>query len=185
MKPATTEATATIETEESLLAGIEPGISQPLLGVGECIDDAHPTLPGRVRVRMRSRELWVPCLSTVRARTGDSLLVGQLGDGSLLVMGVIDGLRDRLPTPARVEHTRRIRDDEAVVIESPCGEPLIEVRAGEGRTTLRVLAPTVRVESQQHLELAGESVSIIATKGPIDLRANEDVTVAGETINLN
>lgn len=185
MKSEPRQSSSSLETEEPLLAGIEPGLAQPLLDIGDCVDDTHPTLTGRIRVRLRTREVWLPCLATVRARIGDRVLVAQVGDGSLLVMGVVDGLRERKPQPPHAASTRRIRDDEAVVIESPSGEPLVEVRAVEGKTTLRVLTNAVRVEGKQHLELAGESVSIIATKGPIQLQANEDVIVAGETIHLN
>jgi hypothetical protein len=185
MKTQTQQASAATKTEEPLLDGIQPGLAQPLLDIGDCVDDTHPTLAGRVRVRTQTREQWLPCLATVRARCGDRLLVAQLGDGSSLVVGVVDGLRERSPQPARVDNTRRIRDDEAIVIESSAGEPLVEVRAEAGRTTLRVLSATTRIEGAGKLELAGESIEVVATKGPIVLSANEDVRVTGETINLN
>jgi hypothetical protein len=185
MKTETLCIDSATETEDSQLDAIEPGASHSLLELGDCVNDEHPTMAGRIRIRMRTRELWLPCLATVRARVGDRVLVAQVGDGSLLVAGVVDGFRERRPQPPHAQSTRRIRDDEAVVIESPSGEPLVEIRALEGKTTLRVLTKAVRIEGQQHLELSGESVSIVATKGPIALQANEDVVVTGETIHLN
>lgn len=173
------------EEERTQLEDIEPGAAHALLELGECVDDSHPTLAGRARVRVRGREQWLPCLATVRPRIGDSVLVAQVGDGKLLVMGMVDGLRERITPPPRAEHVRRVRDDEAIVIESSAGEQLVEVRAESGRTTLRVLSPSLRIEGAGKLELAGESVEVVASKGPIVLSANEDVRVTGETIHLN
>lgn len=173
------------ELEQSPLSDIEPGAPQSLLDLAECIEETHPTMAGRVRVRTGNRETWLPCLATVRPRIGDSLLIARLGDGALLVVGVVDGFRERLAPQAQAEHVRRIRDDEVIVIESSTGRPLVEVRAEAGRTTIRVLAATTRLEAAGKLELAGESVEVVASKGPIVLTANDDVRVTGETIHLN
>ena len=185
MKPEAIASNHTTESKMSELDEIEPGVPHSLLELGECVDDTHPTLAGRVRVRVRNREVWIACLATARPRTGDSVLVAELGSGALLVMGIVDGLRERAVSPARAENVRRIRDDEVIVVESTTGEALVEVRAEAGRTTLRVLSETTRFEGSGKLELAGESVEVVASKGPIVLSANEDVRVTGETIHLN
>jgi len=181
----TTPATEAQPSPEIRLDEIEPGPVERLLDVAECVDDTHPTLRGRVRVRLHDRERWIACLASVTPRVGDHLLIANVAEGTALVVGVVDGVRARRPEATGLEHVRRIRDDEVIVIESSAGEPIVEVRAEAGRTTLRMLAASSRLEAAGKLELAGESVEILASKGSIVLDANEDVRVAGENIFLN
>jgi len=189
MKQPISDSAQPVEPVASLtsnLDAIEPGKASAPLEFAECLEDCHPTMNARVKVATGSSSYWVLCLTNIRPRVGDRLLVAQVGsEGERLVVGVVDGLRERTPPhPAGVQ-TRRIRDDEAVIIESPGGEPLVEIRAEAGRTTLRIIAKKTRFEATGHLELAAESVAIVASKGPIKLTATEDVRVVGETIELN
>ena len=159
-----------------------------LLGV--CIDAQHPTLSGRVRVRLTVRgqeqELWVPTLQALPVRVGDHLMMLRPANAlEWVVTGVIDGLAER-PRPPKSEAARvELQRDEALKVVSSEGEQLVEISQGEAGPVVRVLEPDVRVEFAGKLALAAQDIALEATKGEVKLEASADVVLRGETINLN
>ena len=95
---------ATTVTLDDLDLAVSPArsavVSPPCMG--ECVDDRHPTLQGRVRVRWTDatggpRDRWVPTLQGVAVREGDRvLLVTMAHEDEPVVTGVIDGFAARL-----------------------------------------------------------------------------------------
>jgi hypothetical protein len=169
---------------------LSPPRELPAQEVGLCVTEGHPTREGRILLRFERAdedlEEWLPCLLHVRPRRGDRVLVTRC-PGALrgVVVGVVDGYRERLPVQPRTTAATRLRDDDAIVLEGPSGEPMIELRLEEGRAVLTVRSKDVTLASEGHLALRGASVSIEAARGPVDVTATEDVRVAGEHIHLN
>jgi hypothetical protein len=164
--------------------------SAPAHEVGLCIAEVHPSRGGRVRVRFErddeDLEEWVGCLLHVRPRRGDRVLVTRC-PGALrgVVVGVVDGYRERLLVEPRTTAAARLSADDAIVLEGPDGEPILELRLEEARAVLTLRSKDVTLASEGHLALRGASVSIEAARGPVDVTATEDVRVAGEHIHLN
>ena len=69
--------------------------------VGECVDDKHPSIAGRIRVLLKdtdggSQESWMPCLHRLAVRRGDRVLVEHPANWpEPIVVGVVDGFAMR------------------------------------------------------------------------------------------
>lgn len=158
--------------------------------VGECVDERHPTLVGRVQVRVRARggsELWwVATLRGLAVREGDRVLIVQPANwDEPIVTGVIDGF-SRRQRPSR-EHaaTLDLRPDEAVCIRSSRGEGLIELTSTERGAEIRLMQPDVALEIDGKLEIGAKQITLRAREGEARIEASDDVIVDGETIHLN
>ena len=165
----------------------------PACLVGECTDDEHPTLLGRVRVRWtephrggEAREQWLACLHGVTVRRRDRVLL-QLPDNwpEPIVAGVVDGFAmrpeaRRLPGP-----TVDLRGDESVRVRGQDGQQLLEIYQEEGGPVVRLLDPDLDLELPGELRIRAEQISLEATRGDVELKASDDVNVQGEMIHLN
>lgn len=176
--------------KEHGLEAFEASPLNPASEIATCVADQHPTLIGRVRCSLsRERgaiEVWVPCVQSVRPRAGDRvLLVRPGGSAEPLAVGIVDGFRRRAELEPRASHARRLRVDEVVRIEGDDGQPLLEVRAGEGGAVVRLLSKDIAMEAAGALRIEAESVAIVARQGGVELRASDDVKLAGEHIHLN
>jgi hypothetical protein len=167
-----------------------PSPSEAML-IGECIDARHPTLIGRALIRIprpgaAASERWVPTLMNLPVREGDRVLLARPGNfAEPVVVGVLDGFTSR-PEPARVPAaTRSLAVDEVVRFEGPRGEPLVEIGPGERGPVVRLLSPTIDVETPGAVRVRADSIELHARQGPIHLQAQEDVVLQGEAIHLN
>lgn len=191
MKKDETAETTEPSTKEapSLLDLITAAARRPAAEVATVVADEHPVLAGRVRCAFGPRaedEAWLPCLTGIRPRTGDRVLVLRPeGSAEGIVTGVVDGYRKRVDPGPFAAHVRRIRQDEVVQIESDTGEPLIQVCAGESGTTVRLLTKNIAVDAGAELRLEADAVAIVARQGSLELKASDDVVVNGEQIHLN
>lgn len=104
--------------------------------IGECVDDRHPVLRGRVRVRIPGDEgepRWLPTLQGLALRVGDRVLLVRPGNGEeWIVTGVIDGFAARPRIEPTIAARLELRQDEALSIVSADGQPLVELSAGPG-----------------------------------------------------
>ena len=176
--------------EALVAAGPAPA---PAALVGECIDDEHPTLLGRVKVRWteprnqgQAQERWLACLHGVTVRRRDRVLL-QLPENwpEPIVSGVVDGfaLRPeaaRLPGPA-VE----LKADESIKVRSSRGQELLEIFQEESGPVVRLLDPDLDLELPGELRIRADRIELEARRGDVEIKASDDVNVQGEMINLN
>lgn len=156
--------------------------------VGECIDDRHPQLPGRVLVRIAEagavRELWVACLVHSPVRRDDRVLLLQPGNWpEPVVVGVLDGLHPRA-APVATAAALELRRDEQVEIRDHAGAPLLTIVPTEGGPVLRLARADQRLEIAGRLALAADEIELRSTRGTT-IAAGGDVVVTGEEISLN
>lgn len=159
--------------------------------LGECVGDRHPTLQGRVRVRLADpggpeREVWVPTLQGLPVRVADRvLLMRPANSDEWIVTGVVDGFARR-PEVAKSDAARlELRLDEAIRVVSSEGHELLEISRGQAGPVVRVLGPDVAVELAGKLAIKATAVELEATSGPVTLKASDDVVIKGEVVRLN
>lgn len=157
--------------------------------IGECIDDRHPSLRGRVLVRIRGageRDVWVPTLLNTPVRRADRVLLMRPANGDeWIVTGVVDGFARR-PEVAKQEAARvELRPDETVQVVASEGQPLLELSRGQAGPVVRLLDPDVRLELAGKLAIKAAEIQLEATAGPVALTASDDVVVKGEVVRLN
>jgi hypothetical protein len=185
--------TATVTTTSTLDEVLDAAAATPArvrCAVAECIDDAHPTLAGRVRVRWRTaageHDAWIPTLHGAVVRAGDRVLVQQPDDWpEPVAVGVLDGYARRDAPPWRAAATLELRDDEAVVVTDAAGTPIVEVARGERGPLVRLVGADVDVEVPGRLRVRAAELALEATVGNATIDAQGDVVVRGEVIELN
>ena len=155
--------------------------------VGECVSADHPTLSGRALVRLAAgEERWFPHLQGLAIRAGDRVLIvfpaNQL-EG--VVVGVVDGFALR-PEPRReTTATLTLLPDQKLVVLAANGSEILEVRPSERGPVVRLLGDTAKLEVEGELDLRAAAVRVTARSGPVEVRAQDDVVIRGETIKLN
>lgn len=155
--------------------------------VAEVVDDRHPTLIGRVRVREHGGdERWCPTLQGLPVRIGDRVLLQRArGFSEPLVVGVIDGFASR-PEPEHAEAGRvELRRDEAVRIADHRGRALLEIAEGESGPVVRILSEDLELDVPGRLRLTARQLELRANGGNAVLEARDDVIARGEAIHLN
>lgn len=169
----------------------EPAAPAMSCAVAECVDDRHPTLTGRVRVRIvdpsgHTEERWVPTLQGLPVRVADRVLMIRPGNAEeWIVTGVVDGFAARPKSEKQAAARLELKPDESVQVVSANGVPLVEVSQGQQGAVVRLLEPDVRVEMAGKLAIAAQEVSIEATRGQVKVKATDDVVVQGEIVRLN
>jgi len=158
--------------------------------VGECVDDRHPTLLGRVEIRVQSKacapvDTWLATLRGVTVRVGDRVLLQRAANWpEPVVVGVLDGFEAR-PIPARTAAgTLELRADETVLVLDSRGRPLLEIGDGEHGPSIRLAQPDLEIDVPGHLRMRADSIRLTAA-GPIEIDADGDVVVRGDVIELN
>lgn len=161
------------------------------LFVGECLDDRHPSLFGRVLVRWKdsnsnSIENWLPTLQGLSVRKLDRVLLQQpVNWPDPIVLGVVDGCADR-PEPGRLlKNLIELKPDELVRVNSHTGQPLLEVYQENDGPVVRLLADDVNLDLNGKLKISAQSIDLSAKKGKFSISASSDVVVKGEVIALN
>ncbi len=160
--------------------------------VAECVDDRHPALMGRIRVRWTDDasgqvlERWVPTLHGMAVRVGDRLLLLEAhGVDEPIAVGVVDGFALR-PVQARSPAAAlALQTDETLRVTSIEGTPLVELFSSEAGPVIRLLATDVDIELSGRLRISARSLELAAREGPVTVSATDDVIVRGETIKLN
>jgi len=159
--------------------------------VGECIDDKHPTLSGRVLVRWESDEeqveRWVPTLQQVPVRVHDRVLLMRPANfDEPVVTGVLDGFSRRTEPNRDTAASLDLKRDEAVRIASENGQGLVEIfQDKDGDAVVRLLDEDVNLEVPGKLRMKASRIEMEAVEGPVEIEASDDVNVRGEVINLN
>jgi hypothetical protein len=158
--------------------------------VGECIDERHPTLQGRVLVRLQTArggevERWLPTLRGLAIREGDRVLLIKPANWSeAIVTGVVDGFAPRA-RPTGAAATLSVKSDEALRVVDHNDQPLAELRAGEHGPVVRILNRDSEIELDGELRLSARAIALRARQGEVRVDASADVVVQGETIHLN
>ena len=156
--------------------------------VGVCVDDRHPSLAGRVLVRIADgageRERWLATLAHLPVRCEDRVLLLQPGNWpEPLIVGVIDGLRSRTAeTHAAAALT--LRSDETLEVRDSDGAPLLAITPTPAGPVLRLARADQRLEIAGRLAFAADAIDFVA-RGEMSLAAGGDVVVTGEEIKLN
>jgi hypothetical protein len=158
--------------------------------VGLCMDDSHPTLCGRVLVRIAAvagaeeTDRWMATLAHLSVRRDDRVLVMQpVNWPEPLVVGVIDGLRPR-SAPVRPAASLDLKADETLEVRDQNGGLLLQIVPAPGGPVLRLAHADQRLEVAGRLVIAAEAIGLEA-HGEVRVDAGGDVTVTGEEINLN
>ncbi|MBL4682986.1 MAG: hypothetical protein JKY37_00235 [Nannocystaceae bacterium] len=180
---------------DTLLAAEPPSepiaASGPGCVLGECLDDRHPTLQGRVLVgwpgvQGKAEERWVPTLQGLAVRRGDRVLMLRPdGSDELLVTGVVDGFARRPTVEPQAVGTIELRRDEVLRVLGTDGKPLLEVREGESGPILALLHDDLELAVPGRLRLRGKSVELRAEQGRAEIHATDDIILRGEIIRLN
>lgn len=169
----------------------EPALPAGGCLIAECIDERHPTLQGRVRVRFidpagDEQDPWVPTCHGLAVRVRDRVLMVHPGNSDeWIVTGVIDGFAARPRVEPQPVAALELRSDEALHIVSSAGEPLVEILQQRDGPTVRLLRPDVRVELAGKLAVSAESIEFEAARGQVKIKASDDVVVQGEVVRLN
>lgn len=159
--------------------------------VGECVNATHPTLRGRVRVRIEdetgeSAERWLPTLYRLPVREADRVLVARAANwDEPVVIGVIDGFARRPEVPAREGASLTLAADECLRVRSQDGAELVEIRQEEEGPVVRLLEPGVDVEVPGAFRVRADAIRLEARKGAVEVEATDDVIVRGEIVRLN
>jgi hypothetical protein len=165
------------------------GVSTNL--VGEVIDDEHPSLRGRVRVRWvdlegQTFEKWLPTLQGLPVRVADRVLMITAANWpEPVVTGVIDGFARRPERPRTSAAMLELKRDEVVRVQSAAGEGLVEVFEEDSGPVIRLLKDDVDLDLQGKLRVRAQSIEFEAKQGEARIQASDDVVVKGEVIHLN
>ena len=156
--------------------------------MGVCVDDRHPTLAGRVQVRITDgdgeRSVWLATLAHLPVRCEDRVLLLQPGNWpEPVVVGVIDGVRARAAeTHAAAALT--LKGDETLEIRDQDGAPLLAIAPTPDGPVLRLARADQRLEIDGRLVFAAAAIDFVA-RGEVSVSAGGDVVVTGEEIKLN
>ena len=186
MDRARIEALDEVPPDESSDVFLTPLMAEGRVLVAECIDDHHPSILGRVRVRAGDLELWVPTLQHLAVRIGDQVLLQQPTNWpEPVVVGVLDGFRRR-PNPKTPASRLELKPDEAIQVVDGDQRELFEFSADEdGTPRLTIKSPSLDLHVDGKLTLSGSEVELQSRDGDAKIRANRDVVVDGELIRLN
>lgn len=167
------------------------GAGSPEVLVGDCLDARHPTLLGRGLIRWKDASggearRWLPTLSGVVLRAGDRVVLTRPANfDEPIVMGVLDGFEPR-PEP---EVTRgpsiAVERDETLRVTTAEGRGLLEIRQQESGPVVKIFDEGLDLELPGRLRLSADAIELEARKGPVNVRATDDVIVRGEVIKLN
>ncbi|MGH7304846.1 MAG: hypothetical protein ACRELZ_16290 [Candidatus Rokuibacteriota bacterium] len=159
--------------------------------VGECLRTDHPTLTGRALVRIPESggsavELWLPTLMGLAVRPADRVLVlVPANHAEAVVVGVLDGFALR-PEPRReTSASIALQPDERLVVTAANGQELLEIHLSNKGPVVRLLQPDVDVDVPGELRVRAKAVRLEAKTGAVEVRAQDDVVLRGETIKLN
>jgi hypothetical protein len=181
---------ARADASRSEASGIGATPSEAQL-IGECVDDRHPTLRGRVLVRIAAStgsdvEQWLPTLQGLSVRAGDRVLLCKPANWSeAVVTGVVDGFARRPRPESRAVATLKVRADEVLRVVDHNDQALAEIAATERGPLLRILHRDSEIELEGELRVSAEAITLRARQGEVRLDASADVVVQGETIHLN
>lgn len=171
---------------------VQPDPAPAGTSLGVCVAGEHPTLAGRALVRWRDgdgavQEGWLPHLKGLLPRRGDRVVLTTLANhDEPIVLGVLDGLRGRLPAPAAVEGPLvRLAPHEALRVAAADGTPLLELTLTEAGPVVRLLVEAADVSIPGKLRLAADELELEARQGEVRVSAAGDVKVQGEVIRLN
>lgn len=159
--------------------------------IGECLDDQHPSINGRVLVGWQDAdnnqiEMWLPTLQGMAVRKMDRLLVQQPANWpEPVVFGVLDGCLDRPEKDLHASHRFELKTDEAVRIDSQNGQPLIEIFQQGDQPVVRLLSEDVNLDLNGKLNISADSIGLKAKRGNVEISSECDVVVKGELIELN
>ena len=166
-----------------------PGITTSL--VGKVIDDRHPSLRGRVRVRWSDLEgqifeRWLPALQGLPVRVSDRVLLTQPSNWpEYVVTGVIDGFARRSEIDREEKASLELERDEVLRVKSKSGEDLLELFDTETGPVVRFVSPDVDLDLPGKLRIRAGSIELEAKRGQARITASDDVVVRGETVHLN
>ncbi|MCA9607956.1 MAG: hypothetical protein KC619_20240 [Myxococcales bacterium] len=198
---ATTEPTNEVEAPSALDEMLEapapepapllpvPGIATCL--VGEIVDDRHPSLRGRVRVRWTDLEgqlfeKWLPTFQGLPVRVGDRVFLMQPANWpEMVVTGVLDGFARRPEVERDEKASLELKRDEALRIRSQSGEDLLEVFEEASGPVVRLLTGDVDLDIPGTMRVRADAITLEARKGQARIEASDDVVVRGETVHLN
>lgn len=161
------------------------------LFVGDCIDDKHPSITGRVLIAWQDSQLnaverWIPALQGLSVRKLDRVLLQQpVNWPEPVVFGVLDGCSDR-PVPAHTpKQTLELKPDEAMRIDSHNGCPLVEIFQENDQPVVRLLSEDVHLDLNGKLKISAQSIDLEAKRGQVSITAEGNVVVKGEVVELN
>lgn len=161
------------------------------LFVGECLDDRHPSITGRVLISWQDAqsntiEKWLPALQGLSVRKLDRVLLQKpVNWPEPIVFGVIDGCADRPEPGFESEHTIELKPDQAVRINSHNGSSLVEICQVDDQPVVRLLSDDVNLDLNGKLKISAQSIDLVAKRGQVSITAEGDVVVKGEIIELN
>lgn len=161
------------------------------LYVGECLDDKHPSITGRVLIawedsQSNAIEKWLPALQGLSVRKLDRVLLQQpVNWPEPIVFGVIDGCADRPAPEFKPKQSLELKPDEAIRIDSHNGRPLIELCQENDQPVIRLLSEDLHLDLNGKLKISAQSIDLEAKRGQVSITAEGDVVVKGEVVELN
>ena len=158
--------------------------------VGECLDDRHPTIPGRVLVQWTGAggeacQKWLACLQGIAVRETDRLMLLSPDNWvEPVIIGVLGGFSVR-PRPQRKGPALALKPDEAMRVTTEDGEDILEVHLEEGGPVVRLFSDDVDIDLPGKLRIRADAIEMKAQKGAVDIEASDDVRIRGERVKMN
>jgi len=165
------------------------GVGESL--IGECLDDRHPSINGRVLVAWldadnNQLEKWLPTLQGLAVRKMDRVLVQQPANWpEAVVFGVLDGCADRPEAASHASHSLALKTDEAIRVDSQNGQPLLEIFQQDEQAVVRLLSEDLNLDLNGKLKINADSIDLNAKRGNVAITSEGDVVVKGEVVELN
>jgi len=159
--------------------------------IATCIEERHPTLTGRIRVRCEDargclHEAWVATLHGLSVRVSDRVLVLKLPHQlDAIVVGVVDGFSHRPEGPQLVAHILEIKRDETLQVNAENGQPLLQIARNQEGPVIRLLQADTQIELPGRLRITAGAIEMRARAGAVRIDASDDVEIVGEAIHLN
>lgn len=174
--------------EEPVTASKRPEESGLLLG--ECLNAAHPILAGRAKIRWQIngeiQEQWLATLQDMPIRAADRVLIGHVENWpEPVVLGILDGFKRRKPPQLLERAQLRLEKDEGLTITDAVGNPMVEIGLERGQPQLRILSDDLMLDMPGKLSIRAGEIEMEAKTGPAHLKANDNVVIRGEEIQLN
>ncbi|MGB7453329.1 MAG: hypothetical protein WBM36_14480 [Lysobacterales bacterium] len=161
------------------------------LFVGECLDDRHPSITGRVLIAWEDSQSnvikkWLPSIQGLSVRKLDRVLLQKPVNWSEpIVFGVVDGCVDRPLAKMKSKQSIELKPDEAVRIDSNNGSPLVEVYQENDQPVVRLLGDDVNLDLNGKLKISALGIDLAAKRGQVSITAEGDVVIKGEVVELN
>lgn len=180
---------------ELMWAGVAKGMqlpaSFPAATVGECVDDRHPAVDGKLLIAYPRfdgcvQERWLASMQGLRVRAGDRVILVRPGNWpEPVIVGVLCGVDEETEPRMRSGPTVRLDEHDTLQVAGADGSPLVEISRGQSGPVVHLLQADVEIRTPGKLRISARSIEMESRQGDVQIAARDDVVVRGSMIRLN